>query len=111
MFKIFVILLIFSLNADICNNKDCSITNNDKLENFKFICDGDFALCAASTCTPTGNTITLNNGHVKQEVACRCPILNGKALAYPNGGIGNMKGSCDPSSPNNVWSLFSPRSF
>ena len=26
------------------------------------VCNGDYALCAASTCVPTGKTITGNNG-------------------------------------------------
>ena len=42
-------------------------------------CNGDFALCAASTCQPTGKMITTNTGDSYPEVVCRCPILNGIA--------------------------------
>jgi len=45
------------------------------------ICNGEFALCAASTCKPTGQTITGNNGVAYPEVVCRCPILNGNNIA------------------------------
>lgn len=71
------------------------------------ICHGDFALCAASTCTATGGTITNNAGETFPEVACRCPILFGPNIADP--AIGNMKGSCAPSDANHVWSTFWPR--
>jgi len=71
------------------------------------ICHGEYALCAASTCTPTGKTITPNNGVPYPEVICKCPTLHGDAIADPT--AGNMKGSCDPAGPNHVWSLFFPR--
>ena len=71
------------------------------------ICNGDFALCAASTCKATGKTITNNAGETYPEVECRCPILNGPNIADPS--IGNMKGSCAPSDDKHVWSTFFPR--
>ena len=70
-------------------------------------CTGEYALCAASTCTPTGKTITPNNGVPYPEVICKCPILRGPAIADLT--AGNMKGSCEASGPNHVWSLFFPR--
>ncbi len=70
-------------------------------------CNGDFALCAASICKPTGKTITTNTGDSYPEVVCRCPILNGIAIADPT--MGNMKGSCTPTDDKHVWSLFAPR--
>lgn len=72
-------------------------------------CDGRFALCAASTCTPTGKTITTTMGESYPEVECKCPILEGKALADIQ--AGNMTGSCDIPRPGTVWSLFAPRVF
>lgn len=49
-----------------------SMTGTNATANVQLaICKGEFALCAASTCTPTGKNITLNNGAVKPEVACR----------------------------------------
>lgn len=71
------------------------------------VCKGDFALCAASTCKPTGKTITGNNGTAYPEVVCRCPILNGDAIADTS--AGNMKGTCDATDKNHVWSLFAPK--
>ena len=70
------------------------------------VCSGEFALCAASTCKPTGGTITLNSGAVKPEVVCRCPILKGPAIADLT--AGNMQGSCEAPA-GKVWSLFFPR--
>jgi hypothetical protein len=71
------------------------------------VCKGPFALCAASTCKPTGKTITGNNGIPYPEVECRCPILNGHSIADTS--AGNMQGSCTPTDSNHVWSLFAPR--
>jgi hypothetical protein len=75
------------------------------------ICPGPFALCAASTCTPTGREITVNvtTGSTAQfpEYDCTCPILRSPAIADLTGG--NMQGSCQPPSENQVWSLYSPR--
>ena len=75
-------------------------------------CVGDYALCAASTCTPlSGVQIAVNTagGHTANFPAaqCTCPIFNGPAIADLNGG--NMQGSCDPPPNNGVWSLYSPQ--
>lgn len=73
------------------------------------ICKGDYALCAASTCKPTGKTITGNNGIAYPEVECRCPILYGSAIADTS--AGNMKGTCAPTDSKHVWSLFAPKVY
>jgi hypothetical protein len=78
-------------------------------------CDGEYALCAASTCKPvlnkdgTPKMITGNNGVAYPEVECRCPILKGHAIADTS--AGNMKGSCTATDSNHVWSLFAPKIF
>ena len=75
------------------------------------ICEGDFALCAASTCKPTGGSISVNviGGGTASflEYNCTCPIFDGPAIADLNGG--NMHGSCTPPH-DQIWSLFQPRS-
>jgi hypothetical protein len=84
-------------------------------------CPGEFALCASSTCKPTGRNIKVNVNGGKStvsypEVVCTCPIIT-EAIAMANGvalsglaGVneGNMKGSCAVPSPDKIWSLFSP---
>jgi hypothetical protein len=74
------------------------------------ICQGQFALCAASTCQETGRSITVKvtTGGTASfpEVDCTCPIFSGPAIADVNGG--NMQGSCAPPT-GQVWSLFQPR--
>jgi len=72
-------------------------------------CNGEYALCAASTCKPTGKTITGNNGVPYPEVECKCPILKGTAIADTT--AGNMKGSCTATDSKHVWSLFAPKIF
>jgi len=72
-------------------------------------CSGEYALCAASTCKPTGKMITGNNGVAYPEVECKCPILNGHAIADTS--AGNMQGSCAATDSNHVWSLFAPKLF
>ena len=83
------------------------------------LCKGrQFALCAASFCTPTGKTISVNqpNGGTVQfpEVTCNCPVLpEGDKGAIANLNGGNMAGSCDNTGnpyPGGVWSLFQPNS-
>lgn len=71
-------------------------------------CNGYFALCAASTCTPTGGTATV---HVTKggtadfpEADCICPIFYGQAIADLNGGT--MSGSCEPPSKDELWSIY-----
>jgi hypothetical protein len=74
------------------------------------ICKGRYALCAASTCKPTGKFISVNviaGGTASfPEYDCTCPILDGPAIGDLNGG--NMQGSCEPP-PDQIWSLFAPR--
>jgi hypothetical protein len=72
------------------------------------ICQGKYALCAASTCTKTGKTITTNNGVTYPEVVCKCPVLEGPSIADLSSGV--MKGTCNVNDPTTqVWSLFAPR--
>ena len=71
------------------------------------VCNGKFALCAASTCTKTGKTITTNNGVTYPEVVCKCPVLEGPSIADLSAGV--MKGSCEVDPKTQVWSLFAPR--
>lgn len=72
------------------------------------ICQGKYALCAASTCTKTGKTITTNDGKTYPEVVCKCPVLEGPSIADTSAGV--MKGSCAVDDPTTqVWSLFAPR--
>jgi hypothetical protein len=72
-------------------------------------CSGYLALCAASTCKPTGKHITVNitggGTATFPEVECTCPIFSGQALADVTGG--NMQGSCEPPGPGQIWSLYS----
>jgi hypothetical protein len=77
------------------------------------ICIGEFALCAASTCTPTGETIEVNGPDGTKpsfpSAECLCPIFKGPAIADLNGG--NMEGSCDPPFAGlGIWSLYWPES-
>lgn len=72
------------------------------------LCQGQFALCAAATCTLTGRTFP---GTPFAEVVCKCPVIDGQALADVTGG--NMKGDCNPpvdpvTKKTGVWSLFWP---
>jgi hypothetical protein len=54
--------------------------------------DTAFALCAASTCTPTGGYITGNDGKQQPAASCLCPIVVGNNIADLKGG--NVAGSC-----------------
>ncbi len=72
------------------------------------MCKGPYALCAAATCTKTGQ---LFPGTDFPEVVCVCPVLPGPALADVTGG--NMQGDCTPpvdpaTNKIGVWSLFWP---
>jgi len=74
------------------------------------ICQGKYALCAASTCRETGKTITTNNGETYPEVECTCPVLDGPSIADTSMGV--MKGSCEVDDPSTqVWSLFAPKVY
>src|SRR5262245_33137043 len=81
-------------------------------ENYDFqICRGYFALCAASTCKPTGKQITVRTatgGTARfPEADCTCPVLLGPSIANLAGG--NMQGSCEPPGPGQIWSTYQPR--
>jgi len=65
------------------------------------ICEGEFALCAASPTTSTGKKIVIN-GKTFQEGMAVCPVLKGKSIAD----LSLMNGSCD-APKGRVWSLFS----
>jgi hypothetical protein len=65
------------------------------------VCNGDFALCAASGATLTGKTIRVDGKEFSEAMAV-CPVLKGRSLADSD----LMKGSCK-APPGKVWSLFS----
>ena len=65
------------------------------------ICNGEFALCAASASVPTGKSIRVAGTEFQEGMAV-CPVLTGKAIA--NSSL--MKGSCKAPA-GKVWSLFS----
>lgn len=65
-------------------------------------CSGQYALCAASSTTPTGKTIVIN-GVTFQEGVSVCPVLTGESV-----GDAALIGSCaPPKGERTVWSLFS----
>ena len=74
------------------------------------ICHGYFALCAASTCTPTGTQITVRTATggtaTFPEADCTCPVILGPSIANLAGG--NMQGSCVPPE-DKMWSTYQPR--
>lgn len=74
-------------------------------------CHQEFALCAASSATPTGKQIAVNAAGGKvvmyPEAKAICPVLRGPSVADVTGG--NMKGSCAQPGPNQVWSLYQVR--
>ena len=65
------------------------------------VCNGEFALCAASASVPTGKMIRVEGTEFQEGMAV-CPVLTGKAVA--NGKL--MQGSCKAPA-GKVWSLFS----
>ncbi len=77
------------------------------------ICHGYFALCAASTCKPTGGQITVRTATggtaTFPEADCTCPVILGPSIANLAGG--NMQGSCEPppDKPGTIWSTYQPR--
>jgi hypothetical protein len=80
-------------------------------ESYDFqICHGYFALCAASTCKPTGGQITVRTATggtaTFPEADCTCPVILGPSIANLTGG--NMNGSCVPE-PGQIWSTYQPR--
>jgi hypothetical protein len=66
-----------------------------------------FALCAASTCVDTGDTITGNDGTTHEASSCICPVLTGDNIMDLEGGNIVQPGSCEPPNPAvNVYSTF-----
>ena len=65
------------------------------------VCNGEYALCAASGSTPTGKMIAVK-GKLFREGMAVCPVLTGRSVA--NGAL--MNNSCN-APPGKVWSLFS----
>jgi hypothetical protein len=82
----------------------------EAIPDFRF-CQGYFALCAASTCTPNEKKIavnTISGGTRKFDGAdCTCPVILGVSIANLSGG--NMKGSCDPPGEGQLWSTYQAR--
>jgi hypothetical protein len=92
------------------------------VEGFR-LCPGDFALCAASICTPTGGTIEVKTatGTARfPEAQCICPIFRGPSIGDVNGGnIAQPLGPGHCSEPptivngmpvdDGIWSLYRPR--
>lgn len=68
------------------------------------VCPQKFALCAASTCKPTGKKINVL-GQEFDEVTCDCPVLEGPSVAN----TALMNGSCQNPGRGQVWSLFAPK--
>jgi hypothetical protein len=105
------------------------VMSQGTVEGFR-TCPGEFALCAASICTPTGGTIEVKceagtsgcrpDGTASfPEAQCTCPIFPGPSIADVSGG--NMgrplgPGNCTPPTTVNgvnvgddgIWSLYSP---
>jgi len=84
------------------------------------ICAGEFALCASSTCKPTGKTITVKEDGGKTtkqypEAICKCPVINANIANQNNSPLvgvaglneGNMDGSCRSPGTGKIWSYFS----
>ena len=79
-------------------------------------CPGEFALCAASTCTPTGGKVQVNTATgtaLFDEDVCTCPIFPSPGLADVSGG--NMKGTClapkevqGKPTDQGIWSWYLP---
>jgi hypothetical protein len=66
------------------------------------LCHGQYALCAASSTEPTGNTVVVN-GITFPEGKSVCPVLGGISI----GNLSLMNGSCEVPGKGKVWSLFS----
>ena len=80
----------------------CLIAGSSSGEPVKLmICNGEYALCAASGSTPTGKVI-LVKGKTFQEGMAVCPILKGRSIANAE----LINSSCDAPA-GKVWSLFS----
>ena len=66
------------------------------------LCHGQYALCAASSTEPTGETIYVNGVAFAEGVSV-CPVLHGVSIAN----LSLMGGSCE-APKGKVWSLFAP---
>ena len=66
------------------------------------LCHGQYALCAASSTEPTGETIYVNGVAFAEGVAV-CPVMHGVSIAN----LALMNGSCE-APKGKVWSLFAP---
>jgi len=64
-----------------------------------------FALCASSTCTATGGTVTNNQGISFPAASCTCPIVTADNIADLSGG--NQVGSCTSPDPSVIYSTYS----
>ena len=89
------------------------------------LCPGDFALCAASICMPTGGKIkvTTATGTASfDEAKCICPILPGPSIGVVKGGniaepLGpghcfeppDMVNGMPVRRHEGIWSLYSPK--
>ncbi len=84
------------------------------------MCPGEFALCASSTCKPTGRTITVKEDGGKTtkqypEAICKCPVITSNIASQNNSPLvgvaglneGNMNGSCRSPGTGKIWSYFS----
>ena len=86
-----------------------SAFGQNKIEQSRRVCYGDYAFCSAATCTPTSQQIRVNTetGYAYFPAAqCTCPVLHGLDEVEVLGG--NMTGSCQPPNKSNVWSGFWP---
>ena len=96
-----LLLTLLCLSAD-------AVVAAQQITDFRF-CPGQFALCAASICTPTGNTIKVNGSNQQfDEADCLCPVFTGLSVADVKGG--NMQGSCAAPTQGGIWSLYSIQS-
>src|ERR1700730_18659770 len=83
--------VVFGLTAVLLLFAPPTARSGGAAEVFDFqICGGYFALCAASTCTPTGMQITVKTATggaaTFPEADCTCPVLLGPSIANLAGG-------------------------
>ena len=75
-------------------------------------CYGKYAICASSTCSLTGSTITSktsDGGSITYpEAKCVCPVINAKFQAM-GANKGQMNGSCEQPGKGWVWSIYTPK--
>ncbi len=111
-----------SISSDRNKSDDASKSNNPKgITGAGFaLCAGEFALCASSTCKPTGKTITVKEDGGKTtkqypEAICKCPVITSNIASQNNSPLagiaglneGNMEGSCRSPGTGKIWSFFS----